>query len=439
MPSVPPRVPKYCFHKPRGLAYVRIRGTCRYLGKYNSDESLEAYRRLLAELAAAPAAAEVCARTGAYTAAPACNAGQELTVLELGAAYLDFAEGYYVKDGRPTDQMGNVRRALRLTKELYGHTRAVDVGPLALRAIQEHMVNSGVHPQTGKPVHYSRTTINSTCDCIRRMFKWAAAQELIPVTVYQALATVPGLKRGRTTAREPAPIRPVPNEVVDPTLPHLPPVVADMVRFQRLTGARPGEVCQLRPMDLDRTAKVWQYRPASHKTEHHGRARIIFVGPQAQGILLPYLYMPADVRPFPLRPADACCFSPAESEDKRRGELRARRKTRLQPSQRNRRKAKPARAPSTAYNKSSYHRAILRGVGKANRTIEEEAKKQGTEPRLIPQWHPNQLRHSAATEIRRKFGLEAAQTVLGHAKADVTQVYAERDYALAADVMEKIG
>ncbi len=49
------------------------------------------------------------------------------------------------------------------------------------------------------------------------------------------------------------------------------------------------------------------------------------------------------------------------------------------------------------------------------------------------------MRHSAATEIRKQFGLEAAQTVLGHAKADVTQVYAERDAALAAEVMRKIG
>ena len=41
------------------------------------------------------------------------------------------------------------------------------------------------------------------------------------------------------------------------------------------------------------------------------------------------------------------------------------------------------------------------------------------------------------TEVRRKFGLEAAQTVLGHARADVTQVYAERDHALAASVMKE--
>ncbi len=63
----------------------------------------------------------------------------------------------------------------------------------------------------------------------------------------------------------------------------------------------------------------------------------------------------------------------------------------------------------------------------------------GVEPMLLPHWHANQLRHSKATDVRRQFGLEAAQVGLGHAKADVTQVYAERDAALAMEVMRKIG
>jgi hypothetical protein len=49
-------------------------------------------------------------------------------------------------------------------------------------------------------------------------------------------------------------------------------------------------------------------------------------------------------------------------------------------------------------------------------------------------WHPNQFRHLALTDVRKRFGLEAAQTVGGHNRADVTQIYAERDLALAAKV-----
>jgi site-specific recombinase XerC len=63
----------------------------------------------------------------------------------------------------------------------------------------------------------------------------------------------------------------------------------------------------------------------------------------------------------------------------------------------------------------------------------------GATPELLEAWSPNQLRHSAATEIRRRFGLEAAQVALGHSKADVTQVYAERDMTKAAAVMREVG
>jgi site-specific recombinase XerC len=57
----------------------------------------------------------------------------------------------------------------------------------------------------------------------------------------------------------------------------------------------------------------------------------------------------------------------------------------------------------------------------------------------IEKWSPNRLRHAVATEIRRQFGVEAAQVVLGHSRADVTQVYAERDWQKAQDVMKAIG
>ncbi|WP_232068416.1 tyrosine-type recombinase/integrase [Gemmata obscuriglobus] len=54
-------------------------------------------------------------------------------------------------------------------------------------------------------------------------------------------------------------------------------------------------------------------------------------------------------------------------------------------------------------------------------------------------WHPNQLRHSFATRVRKQHGLEAAQVMLGHARADVTQVYAERNEQLAASIAATVG
>jgi integrase len=107
------------------------------------------------------------------------------------------------------------------------------------------------------------------------------------------------------------------NEVVDATLPHLPEVVADMVRLQRVTGCRPAEVCLVRPCDVDTSGDVWIYRPESHKTEHHGRARIICIGPKGQDVLCPYL----------LQHEGSYCFSPIDSERKRLAALHARRRT----------------------------------------------------------------------------------------------------------------
>jgi integrase len=85
------------------------------------------------------------------------------------------------------------------------------------------------------------------------------------------------------------------------------------------------------------------------------------------------------------------------------------------------------------YCKDAYRQAVARGVEKANKARVKE----GLPP--LPHWHPNQLRHTAGTEIRQRFGLEAAQVVLGHSKADVTQVYAERDQRLAVEVARQVG
>ena len=56
----------------------------------------------------------------------------------------------------------------------------------------------------------------------------------------------------------------------------------------------------------------------------------------------------------------------------------------------------------------------------------------------MPSW--SWLRwHNAATRFRTQYGLEVAQILLGHRTADVTQVYAERDWNKAKAIMAKIG
>ena len=56
----------------------------------------------------------------------------------------------------------------------------------------------------------------------------------------------------------------------------------------------------------------------------------------------------------------------------------------------------------------------------------------------IPKWSPHQFRHSSATHVRKEFGGEAAQ-LIGHARLDITQVYAEKNHRLALEVAAQIG
>jgi integrase len=91
-------------------------------------------------------------------------------------------------------------------------------------------------------------------------------------------------------------------------------------------------------------------------------------------------------------------------------------------------KAKPKRAKRDHYDVDSYRRAIKYGIEKAN--------KAGIE---VPDWCPSRLRHSRGTEVRKRFGIEAAQVLLGHARADVTQIYAERNLELAVKIAQQSG
>src|SRR5205823_5976804 len=101
---------------------------------------------------------------------------------------------------------------------------------------------------------------------VKRVFKWAVAEELVPPSVHQALAAVTGLQRGRTPARESEPVSPVDDARVTAVLPFLNRHVRGLIEFQRLTGCRPGEACQVRQCDIDTSGPVWFFRPVQHKT-----------------------------------------------------------------------------------------------------------------------------------------------------------------------------
>lgn len=411
MPRKPGQIPSYSHHRASGQAVVCISGHDHYLGPYDSPESREVYDRLIAEWLAS-------GRKAIAASGPADNG---LLVSELILKFLDFAETYYVQDGKLSKEVENLKLALRPLKNLYGRTFSKDFGPNALKAVRQHMLESQ---------KLCRREINKRIGRIKRVFRWGVSEELVPPYVFEALRTVEGLKFGRTAARENPPVKPVDDSVVDATLPFLSPQVAAMVQLQRVTGMRPGEVTIMRPQDIDRSSDPWIYRPSAHKTAYLGVEKEVPLGPRAQEILQPFLE----------RPAESFLFSPIEAESWR-NENRAiarnpNRKTKVYPCElraRERRKQRSRKRVSKRpkrehFDTDSYRRAISYGVAKAARA--------GVQ---LSTWHPHQLRHTRATEIRRRYGVEGAQVVLGHTRADVTQIYAERNFSLAARIAKETG
>ena len=399
-------IPTYRKHRPTGQAVVTLYGRDVYLGAHGTKASKIEYDRLITEWLANGRQAKA---TG------------DLTLAELMSRYRQHVVGHYVKNGKPTSEQHDIALALRPVRQLYADTLASEFGPLALKAVRQKMVEA----------KHSRTTINRSVHRIRRMFRWGVENELVTPSVLQGLLAVTPLLKGKTEAHETEPVEPVADATVEATIPELPTVVADMVRFQRLTGCRPQEVCLLRPCDVDTSADVWVYVPSEHKTEHHGKRRVVLIGPRGQDVLRPYL----------LREKESYCFDPAESERKRLAIVHEGRRTPIGYGNRpgSNRKNNPKRRPGECYDTAGYRRCITRACDRAfpapNDLPEADIKKWQQDHR----WAPNQLRHSAATEIRKRFGLEAAQVVLGHSAADVTQIYAARDMEKAAEVIREVG
>jgi integrase len=397
-------------------------------GSYDSPESRTAFAALLLEQQSAPHRVNE-------------NAGDRLTLAELLLAYFEHADRHYRDpDGIATSEIYEVKIVIRSLRELYASTPVAAFGPLCVKAARQKWVNEG----------RSRTECNRRVSLIKRILKWAVSEELAPPSVYQAVASVSGLQKGRTTARETAPIGPVDDAVVEATIPFLNRHVRGLVELQRLTGCRPGEACVLKRRDIDTGGIVWLFRPPRHKNAYRGQSRTIQLGPKAQEL----------VRGFFTPSLDDYLFSPTRANEERRAEQAADRKSKRTPSQVARdvaRRKCPQVVYAAKYNRSSYGLAIDRACDQASPLPPNLAKRKGesrsswwnrltveeraavTAWRKAHRWHPNQLRHTFATQVRKKHGLEAAQVLLGHTRADVTQVYAERNEELASQYAAKIG
>jgi site-specific recombinase XerD len=341
----------------------------------------------------------------------------DLTVHELLVRFQAHADQYYRgPGGKVTSEYHVYSRAVRELRQLYGHESAAGFDQLKLEAVRQQMIANDV----------SREVINGFVGRIRSVFKWGASKKLVPSSIVVDLGTLAGLKKGRTTARECEDVTPVPDIYVDAILPYVGRSVRGMVELQRVTGARPGEICSLRLCDVDMTADVWIYKPHRHKNTWRGKSRTVAIGPRGQAIIKQF--MSADVG------LDLPLFSPKRDRLERAAGKRVDRRDRRKPN------AKPR--PGLAYTKDSFARAVVRGIDKANAARRAAATAEGRkigEHELVPHWSPNRIRHRFATTVRAQFGIESASAMLGHTELRTTEIYAARNLDAAKRVAAAVG
>jgi integrase len=385
-------------------------------GDYGSDESKQEYERILAQIRG---------NGGTIFAFQTAKSKNDLTIAELVAAFMAHAKTYYVDPitKMPTSEISALAAAFRPLVRLHARQPAVEFGPLSLQTLRTAMLSGSWmndeerRAKPGRRIGLARTTCNKNINRIKLLFKWAASNELIPASVHHGLLAVPGLRRGRSGARETAPVKPISMAIVNDTLPHLRPIVRDMVRVLLLTGMRCGEACIMRACDLDVSGEIWIYRPERHKGLWRGKERAIAIGPKAQAIIKPYLGTKLN----------AYLFSPAAQGEMIQAERRANRKTPLYPSHMKRnadkKKLDGRRRPGDRFKVTGVNKAI----GKACRRAK------------IEHWHTHQLRHSASLAFVRELGLESARAALGHATVDMSAMYAGHDLEAAKNVAKRIG
>jgi hypothetical protein len=143
------RTPSYCLHKPTGQAYVCLNGKHHYLGKYGSDESRAEYDRKIEDFLSGG------------------DVRSDIKISALCLAFWKHAQGYYVKDGKPTDEQAGIKSTLRRLRKRFGPMPVGDFRPRHLRELMEAMAEEGL----------TRGYVNQCAGRVKRMFAWGCERD----------------------------------------------------------------------------------------------------------------------------------------------------------------------------------------------------------------------------------------------------------------------
>ena len=304
---------------------------------------------------------------------------QTLSLGELFERFLLDHRGVYKKG--PTGCCAQWLKYKRVASYLsaYKDMAVEDFDVIQLRAFQKELDQNG---------DFTLETINGYISCVKCVYKWGRLEGLVSREAANDIRSLPPLKLGKCHSRPNKKRKAVPLEVVEKTLPHLPPIPRTIIELLIHTGARPAEICSMRVEEIDRSEQTWLYSPTHHKTEHKGKPRVIALGPRARKLLTDWL------KKHPYR--KGYVFRPAQFRH---------------------------RTTAPYYSSNALHTAIRRATRKAG----------------VMAWYPYQTRHAVAELITKKYGVIKAQKVLGHANLNTTEVYLDQNIEESVGVIEEIG
>jgi integrase len=382
--DAPRSAPKLKKHA-KGQAYVKWMENGnrhqKYFGPWGSAKARDGYARFLRQWSA-----------GITASKSATERHRPGTVGTLLIAWLDHAKARYVKFGKQTSEFHCHRAACNVVLDRYEKLPVSEFGLEQLEAVRADMIDLK---------KWARKTVNNHVARIVMAFGWGVPRKLVPADVHYALQQVEPIAPGKTAAPERVPVRSAPVAHVEAVLvgeylhpdPGRRAVLSAMVRVHLFTGMRPNELCAMRPEHLDRTASEWKYTvpPTADKNYHReGDRAPIWLGPRAQEVLAP-LVAAAEVG-----------------------------KHTIFAFPRQRRKSEGPRPVS----RLEYARLIAAACKRAN----------------VPAWHPHQLRHNRATELRRLYESNAvAARGIGTTEDVAARIYTDPQEAVDRRIARETG
>ena len=230
-------------HKQTGRSRVRIKGRTIWLGQAGSKQAEENYKQVLGVWGANGGKLPDDWVLNPTRRIPSVKTDAPV-VMTVGDLVMQALNS--VGAGKTPKELRKISRWWRLrcvanALESYSAMPAISFGPKALKQVADDL--AGDRKRTKKVV---REIISE----IRRLFSDAVAVEELPA---DRLVALQALKLRDVAGKNSQRRKPVPQEDIDATCDHLPPVVADLIRFIALTGCRPSEAMKSTRQQFDTT------------------------------------------------------------------------------------------------------------------------------------------------------------------------------------------